>query len=131
MGNSAPSYVGTGFVPVEVLPLFRVFTVSKMAVTREEFVAVFDVLCKELVEEVKNRYEMPPHAVQWLEKLLRTAVPGGKMNRGMTVANSLALLKENVTEEEKKKAMILGWCIEWLQGFFLVADDLMDQSITR
>ena len=32
----------------------------------------------------------------------------------MTVANSLALLKENVTEEEKKKAMILGWCIEWV-----------------
>ena len=39
------------------------------AVTREEFVAVFDVLCKELVEEVKNRYEMPPHAVQWLDKV--------------------------------------------------------------
>lgn len=27
--------------------------------------------------------------------------------------------------------MAVGWCIEWLQAYFLVADDIMDESITR
>ena len=29
------------------------------------------------------------------------------------------------------QAAALGWCIEFLQAFFLVADDLMDSSVTR
>lgn len=27
--------------------------------------------------------------------------------------------------------MAVGWCIEWMQAYFLVADDIMDESITR
>ena len=36
-----------------------------------------------------------------------------------------------ITVEEAHGAAVLGWCIEWLQAFFLVADDVMDGSITR
>ena len=33
--------------------------------------------------------------------------------------------------QERCQAAALGWCIEFLQAFFLVADDLMDDSVTR
>lgn len=36
-----------------------------------------------------------------------------------------------VSEDKAFLAMTVGWCIEWLQAFFLVADDMMDHSITR
>jgi len=42
-----------------------------------------------------------------------------------------AIRGDALTEAEARKAAVLGWCIEWLQAFFLVADDVMDGSITR
>jgi len=64
--------------------------------------------------------------------LIETTVTGGKMNRGLTVAHSLqALLGRKLEAEERERAIALGWCVEWLQAFFLVADDVMDQSLTR
>ena len=36
-----------------------------------------------------------------------------------------------VSKDLQFLAMTVGWCIEWLQAFFLVADDMMDHSITR
>lgn len=36
-----------------------------------------------------------------------------------------------MTSQERCQAAALGWGIEFLQAFFLVADDLMDDSVTR
>lgn len=59
-------------------------------------------------------------------------VPHGKLNRGMAVLDVLSAAKEGrLTAEETKLANLLGWCIELLQAYFLVADDIMDSSVTR
>jgi len=36
-----------------------------------------------------------------------------------------------LTDAESFKASVLGWCVELLQAFELVADDIMDKSLTR
>eukprot|EP00957_Ditylum_brightwellii_P198016 15086850-Ditylum_brightwellii.AAC.1 len=54
------------------------------------------------------------------------------MTRGLTVVKGVEVLKQRpLTEEEFFDAAVLGWQVEWLQAFFLVADDIMDSSITR
>lgn len=46
--------------------------------------------------------------------------------------DTLQILKgRSLTDEEYKKAAILGWGVELLQAYFLVLDDIMDGSITR
>ncbi|RVW50287.1 Farnesyl pyrophosphate synthase 1 [Vitis vinifera] len=77
-------------------------------------------------------------------------VPGGKLNRGLSVVDSYKLLQgRQLTDDEVCLACVLGWCIEWvgnripplyfvkaeafsqLQAYFLVLDDIMDNSHTR
>jgi len=100
---------------------------------KEDFTEIFPILAQEILRELPTTYEMPAHAVEWMRKLMEVNVQGGKMNRGLTVVHSLQLLSEGRTlaRNEVFNAHVLGWCIEWLQAFFLVADDIMDQSITR
>lgn len=63
---------------------------------------------------------------------MNTNVPGGKLNRGLSVPDTgLALLRQPLTDEQFEHLSILGWLTELLQAFFLVSDDIMDSSITR
>ncbi|CAG8505781.1 4655_t:CDS:10 [Ambispora gerdemannii] len=98
---------------------------------KQEFLKVFQILVEEFLDLVRE-YKFPTESVEWIKKNLYHNVSGGKLNRGLSVVDTLKIVKNNkVSEEELFKARVLGWCIEWLQAFFLVADDIMDQSITR
>ncbi|KAF9975773.1 Farnesyl pyrophosphate synthetase [Actinomortierella ambigua] len=103
-----------------------------MADPVKEFNDVFPVLAQELLDHLRS-LNIPQNAIEWFDRSMRHNVLGGKMNRGLTVAATLRILKGDkaLSEEEIFKANLLGWCIEWLQAFFLVSDDIMDNSKTR
>ncbi|KAF8882295.1 isoprenoid synthase domain-containing protein [Infundibulicybe gibba] len=82
---------------------------------RARFEAAYSLVRGELIEHFAGE-GMPQDAVDWYTKNLDYNVPGGKLNRGMSVVDTAA---------------VLGWCVELLQSFFLVSDDIMDSSKTR
>ncbi|KAG0749184.1 hypothetical protein G6F66_000397 [Rhizopus arrhizus] len=98
---------------------------------RKAFLSVFPTLRDEVLAELK-KYNMPEDAYEWTKRNLEYNVPGGKLNRGISVVDTVRILKgDSVTEDDIFKATVLGWLIEFLQAFFLVSDDIMDASITR
>lgn len=105
------------------------------ATGRKLFLDLFPELVEELLDMLKA-YGMRDDALAWFKRNLEYNTPGGKLNRGLSVVDTYALLKgytsyDAIPKDEYKKAALLGWCIELLQAYFLVADDMMDQSITR
>ncbi|KAH3899683.1 probable Farnesyl pyrophosphate synthase [Saccharomycodes ludwigii] len=102
---------------------------------RTKFLKEFPKLVDEL-KSILTDYGLPKEAITWYEKSLNYNTPGGKLNRGLSVVDSYAILKgyksvDDLPEETYFKVALLGWCIELLQAYFLVADDMMDKSITR
>ena len=101
------------------------------AARKAKFEAVFDVVRDELLEDCKKQ-GLPHDALEWYRQNLDYNVRGGKLNRGLSVIDSVEILKGRaLTEEEYFKAAVLGWCMELLQAYFLVSDDMMDSSLTR
>ncbi|KAF6292862.1 farnesyl diphosphate synthase [Rhinolophus ferrumequinum] len=72
-------------------------------------------------------------AVARLREVLEYNAIGGKYQRGLTVLVTLKTLVEprELDADSLQRALTVGWCVELLQAFFLVSDDIMDASLTR
>jgi cytochrome b561 len=99
------------------------------------FAALCDILIAEVLIDLREEYDGIPEQIDWIARMLEYNVKGGKMNRGIGVIDVqrafAAEAGRDLSDIEYCRASVLGWCIEWLQSCFLVADDVMDESITR
>ena len=108
---------------------------------KERMLAMYPMLRDEMIAHMKENNEMNDEALAWCTEMMDYNVPGGKLNRGTTVLAVLRTLKQHtktdddgtaeLTELEIAQAAVCGWSLEFLQAFFLVADDVMDDSKTR
>jgi 3-hydroxy-3-methylglutaryl-CoA-synthase/farnesyl-diphosphate farnesyltransferase/isopentenyl-diphosphate delta-isomerase type 1 len=118
-------------VPVPTIPI------STDAISKEEFMSAFPALMEEVLQHLQDQVDSSIHVkeaeelVSWVRGLLEHAGPGGKMNRGLTVCHTVSMLLPTASPQERHRAIVLGWAVELLQAFFLVADDVMDNSTTR
>ncbi|OLY78945.1 Farnesyl pyrophosphate synthase [Smittium mucronatum] len=97
----------------------------------ELFLSLYEPLKAQIVSDLEN-FEANQEMVERIKLVMDYSILGGKMNRGISVLSTVKLIKgESITKDLQEKAIILGWCIEWLQAFFLVADDIMDDSPMR
>lgn len=97
---------------------------------------LFEAHFEELVTELTEGDFTDPvldDALNRLREVLVYNTAGGKRNRGLSVIGSLRELlpPAQLTQHTVQRALMVGWCIELLQAFFLVADDIMDTSVTR
>jgi len=108
--------------------------ISGTLATKDEsrdFMSVFPDIVRDLTET--GRHLDIPDATKWFAKVLQYNVPGGKKNRGLAVVYAYRMLaaKEELTPENIRLSQIMGWCVEMLQAYFLVLDDIIDGSVRR
>ncbi|KAJ7719187.1 farnesyl-diphosphate synthase [Mycena maculata] len=107
------------------------FYSADASVKRERFEEAFVIIRQELVDAFGS-LGLPTDAQVWYTRNIDYNVPGGKLNRGISVVDSAEILKgSSLSKHEFLQAAVLGWAVEFLQAFFLVMDDLMDKSILR
>ncbi|CAK8999235.1 unnamed protein product [Durusdinium trenchii] len=83
-------------------------------------------------KEAVGRLETEPKS---MHQKAEPPMQGGKMNRGLIVVETgVMLLKHQgreVTNADLHRFAVLGWAVEYLQACMLMADDMMDGSVTR
>ncbi|CAE6393734.1 unnamed protein product [Rhizoctonia solani] len=111
---------------------------AKAGAQKTRFLSVWPKIKSEVSEYLESN-GMPEDICAWFQRSLDYNVPGGKLNRGIAVVDTVEILlgrplKDEVDAKgssEYYRAAILGWGVELLQAYFLVSDDMMDGSITR
>jgi farnesyl diphosphate synthase len=99
----------------------------------ERFKNHFTVFNEILINQLTKSFpDLPQSSLDRIKKMAEYNVPHGKLNRGLMVVEAFYEFNSGkFTNDQLMKAFCLGWCIEWCQAYFLVADDVMDSSLMR
>ncbi|XP_067138920.1 farnesyl pyrophosphate synthase isoform X2 [Centruroides vittatus] len=99
----------------------------------EEFDATFALIVENLINEDDVQDERIKDVFFRFKEILECNIPHGKKNRALALVSTYKLLvkSKNLVEENIQLANILGWCVEMMQAYFIIFDDIMDQSFTR
>ncbi|CAO2197944.1 unnamed protein product [Urochloa humidicola] len=95
------------------------------------FKEVYNKLKEEILQD--TAFKFTDESLHWIDRMVDYNVLGGKCNRGLSVIDSYKIFMDVdvLSKEDTFLACALGWCLEWFQAYFIVHDDIMDNSQTR
>lgn len=136
LGGASASSSGSRFAACfrsTQTPEYPIDKINKAKTSKDKFLAIFPMLKDEIIDYLSEENELLTEAADWVNEMVEYSVPGGKSNRGTTVIDVYRTLRggRELTAYETARASVAGWTIEFLQAFFLVADDVMDESESR
>lgn len=79
---------------------------------KEEFIGVYGRIRDEVIADPMISQA---DAKAWMARMMDYNVPGGKLNRGMSVKDTLLAIDKDASSETRFQADCLGWAIEFLQ----------------
>ncbi|XP_071651831.1 farnesyl pyrophosphate synthase-like [Temnothorax longispinosus] len=96
-----------------------------------EMMTTWPDIVRDIIDAIKDLNI--PDVVKWIEKVLQYNVPGGKKTRGLTLiyAYKIVIRNDQITEDNIRLVRILAWCVELMQAYVLIIDDIMDHSLVR
>ncbi|XP_021740816.1 farnesyl pyrophosphate synthase 1-like [Chenopodium quinoa] len=98
---------------------------------RSKFLDVYQILKSELMND--PAFDGIDISRKWVDHMLEQDSSGEKLSRGISVIDSYKLLKDGkeLTDDEIFLASALGWCIEWLQSYFLLLCEYLEKHHTK
>ncbi|XP_031829698.1 farnesyl pyrophosphate synthase isoform X3 [Nomia melanderi] len=90
-------------------------------------------LWPDILRDLTDGRHFDPINDKWITKVLQYNVPTGKKIRALALIYTYKILvpQDRATEENLRLARILSWCIEILQAYLLMCDDIQDRSEIR
>lgn len=88
--------------------------ISTTVVPKEDLMA-FDTVWPDIVRELDafvKKKDVDQLAQDWMTRALQYNVPRGKKNRGLATLVAYKMLSTDHSEEQIRRAHILGWCVE-------------------
>ncbi|KAF8763765.1 Farnesyl pyrophosphate synthase like protein [Argiope bruennichi] len=110
----------------------RLAAVPYLNLLDKEVDCVHHDLCNENDERLKD-------ALKWFSKVFNYNARSGKKIRAVALLKAYCTYGFNIDDvawkqwdsDNWRSAVILAWCIELLQAYFIILDDIMDQSVLR
>ncbi|OTF71251.1 farnesyl pyrophosphate synthase-like protein, partial [Euroglyphus maynei] len=106
------------------------------AIDLNEFNDVYEQARLKAIADIYNENHNLPslnEAKEWLQQVIDYNVGKGKRNRARIcwLAYRQLCPSESMNDEKNLQIGILSFCLELMQSYFLIFDDIMDDSITR